>query len=111
MTGSTDPQAWVLELSGLRVTGGVDLGTTASGPATQQVTTPTVTPTGAPAFIVAAVGSDGTLGSVVAGNRFTGLPSQQGSGGACCIAAVRGTYGPVLQNSSDGWNASIAAFR
>jgi len=109
--GVTSLWVWVLEASGMRESGGVDNGTDGTGGATNTITAPTVTPTGAPALVVSAVGSCGSIGGISGGNPFTALPAQGGNGAAYYIALTPGTYGPVFGNNNKAWNASVAAFR
>ena len=113
MTGmSTFLQVWVMEVSGLGATGGVDTSAVENdGPATTTITAPTVTPSAAHALIVASVGSCGEIGSIAPGNPFIALPVQVGNDAAYYITASEGAWGPVFNNAFDAWNASIAAFR
>jgi hypothetical protein len=111
MSASVNLAVWVLEVSGLGASGGVDMGEVGNGGATTTITAPSVTPSGTPALIVSALGSCGTIGSIAGGNPFTALPKQSNNGAAYYIATTAGAYGPVFTNSYSGWNASIAAFR
>jgi hypothetical protein len=104
-------QLWVVEASGLNATGGVDQGTTGSGPATTSIQTPAVTPTGVPALIVSSAGSCGGISGVDKSSPFTGLPALDGNDAAYYVATIAGSYGPIYGNTNDAWNASVAAFR
>ncbi len=104
-------EVWVVEATGLAASGGPDEGQIGSGGPTTTVVAPTVTPSATPALIVAAVCSNQTLGSVVAGNPFVGLAVQNGNGAAYYVPTTPGAYGPVYHNSFAAWNASVAAFR
>jgi hypothetical protein len=105
-------QVWVLEASGLAATGGIDDGqATSNGDASTTIVAPTVTPSGVPALIVAAVGSNGNVGGIAQGNPFVALPIEDDNGAAYYIATDGGTFGPVFGNTDQAWNASVAAFR
>ena len=101
---------WVLDVSGLDTTGGVDMGGEASGGSATTITAPTVTPSGAPALVVSAVGSCKSVGGVA--SPFLALTPQGGNGAAYDIATTPGPLGPVFQNpQGGGWNVSVADFR
>jgi hypothetical protein len=102
---------WVLEVSGMSKTGGVDDGAESNGQGTVLINAPTVRPTGDPALIVAAVGSCGQLGSLGLGSPFTGLGIEDGNGASYYIATKPGAWGPVYSNNLSAWNASVADFR
>jgi hypothetical protein len=109
-SGSVHLSIWILEVSGLASSGMLDAyNVTNDAPQSTTVNVPAVTPTGVPAFVVAAVGSCGTIGNV--NSPFTGLAVEHGNGGAYDIATTIGAYGPVFANQNDSWNASIADFR
>jgi hypothetical protein len=109
-SGSVTLLTWVVEFSGLRATGGVDvglIGNNASG--TTTVTAPAVTPSAAPAAVLSVVGSCGALGSIK--SPFTAISNQSGDDAAYYIAPSVAAWGPIFNNSNDGWNGSTAAFR
>jgi hypothetical protein len=109
-SGSVHLSIWVLEVSGLVSSGLLDAyNVTNDAPATTTVNVQPITPASVPAFVVAAVGSCGTIGNV--NSPFTGLAVEHGNGGAYDIATTIAAYGPVFGNQNDSWNASIADFR
>jgi hypothetical protein len=110
-TGNVTLGVWVLEVSGLATSGGVNIGEVGNGDPNTTITAPTVSPSGAPALIVSALGSCGTIGSIPGGNPFIALPKEDNNGAAYYVATAAGTFGPVFTNSNSGWNASVAAFR
>ncbi len=110
--GQSSISVWATELSGLRSAGGADMVAAAQNAAkTNPIIAPTLTPSGAPALLIAAVGSCGTIGKIRPGNPFTGLPAQIGNGAAFYVDVDGGTFGAAYDNSMDGYNASAAAFR
>jgi hypothetical protein len=109
--GNGNLAVWVLEVSGLRTTGGVDDGVVGTGGSTNKITAPEVTPSGAPALVIAAVGSCGNIGGIAAPNPFTALGVQNGNNAAYYVPTTVGPFGPVFNNSFNQWNASVAAFR
>jgi hypothetical protein len=112
LSASAHVDVWVLEFSGLATSGGVDMGQTGTGGPSFTIDAPTLTPSGAPALLVSAVGSCGQVGIVALGNPFIGLPQgQTGNDAAYYIATAPGTYGPVFTSTLGQWNASVAAFR
>ncbi len=102
---------WVTELAGLPAGGGFDVGAVDASGSAGIVNAPAPTPSGLPAFIVSVIGSCGEVGEIRPPNPFTALPKQNGNRAAYFIAIDGGPFGPVLDNSSGGWNASTAAFR
>jgi hypothetical protein len=111
-TASMVLEAWVMEVSGLAPSGGVNASAVENnGPVTALITTPTVTPSAAPALVVAAVGSCGSIGTIAAGTPFIALTEEVGNNVAYFVTTSNGAYGPVFNNQFDAWNASVAAFR
>lgn len=102
---------WIAELAGLPAGGGFDVGAVDASGSPGIVNAPAPTPSGLPAFIVSVIGSCGEIGDIRSPNPFIALPKQNGNRAAYFIAIDGGPYGPVLDNSSSGWNASTAAFR
>jgi hypothetical protein len=111
-TASTVLEAWVMEVAGLAPSGGVNASAVENnGPVTALITAPTVTPSAAPALVVAAVASCGSIGTIAAGSPFIALTEEVGNNAAYYVTPSNGAYGPVFNNQFDAWNASVAAFR